>query len=172
MLIVYTGNGKGKTTASLGVAFRSLGYGWKVCFVQFMKGTWKTGEQESVKLVSDRMELVRGGKGFYKILDDHFTEADHKKSAAETWQIASEKILSGDYKLVVLDEIIVAMDLQLLNATAVIDFLKTAKEKCHIIVSGRGASAALLDIADLTTEMREIKHPFQKGLPPVQGIDF
>lgn len=172
MLIVYTGNGKGKTTASLGVVFRSLGYGWKVCFVQFIKGTWKTGEQESVKLVADKIELVRGGKGFYKILDDKFTEEDHQKSAAETWVLAQEKILSGQYQLVVLDEINVAMDLKLLDAARVIDFLKTAKEKCHIIASGRGASEKLIEIADLVTEMKEIKHPFQKGSPPVAGIDF
>ena len=172
MIIIYTGDGKGKTTAALGTCFRAMGYGWKVAMIQFMKGTWHYGELDTVSKVSDLMEIIPMGKGFYKILDDHATEEEHMEAAERAFSSAVSKIQSGDYRLIVLDEVLVALQTGLLDEQVVLEGLKNIPENIHVILTGRGATDALKEMADLVTEMCEIKHPFQKGIMAAEGIDF
>lgn len=171
MIYCYTGNGKGKTTAALGAALRAIGYGWNVCIIQFMKGTWHTGELTSIKNIPG-IDLIQAGKGFYKILDDHFPEEEHRQAAADAITLIKERISSGKYQLIVLDEINVAVQLKLLNESVVLTLLNNAPPNLHFILTGRDAPHAFIERADLVTEMQELKHPFQKGIPAEKGLDF
>lgn len=171
MIYCYTGNGKGKTTAALGLALRASGYGMKSCIIQFMKGTWTTGEIEALKKIPE-IELKQMGKGFYKILDDRFTEKEHQNAAHEALTTIEECISSKQHDILVLDEVNVAVDLKLLDASAVVAVLKKATPPLHILLTGRNAPREFMEIADLVTEMKEIKHPFQKGIQAVKGLDF
>jgi cob(I)alamin adenosyltransferase len=171
LILINTGNGKGKTTAALGTALRHAGYGRKVLFLQFIKGTWNYGEMDALKLIPN-ITLVRSGAGFYKILDDKFPEEVHKKAAAEGLQLAREAVSSGEYTLVVLDEIIYAIGEGLLALADVLDMLKQRRADVSVILTGRGAPPELVELADTVTEMREIKHPFQLGVLALKGIDY
>ncbi len=172
LVIVYTGNGKGKTTAALGMALRAIGRGWRVLMVQFMKGTWHYAEMDTAKRLAPDFEIVPMGKGFFKILDDHFTEEEHRQAAQAALQFAREKMLSGEYDLLILDEINTALNTGLLSLDAVIQFLDARPSDFNIVLTGRGAPPELIDRADLVTEMVEIKHPYQKGIFAQKGIDF
>ncbi len=172
LLIVYTGNGKGKTTAALGMAFRAIGRGWRVLMVQFMKGTWHYAEVDTAQRLAPDFEIVPMGKGFYKILDDHFTEEEHRQAASAALQFAREKMLSGEYDLLILDEINTALSTGLLSLDAVMQFLDARPSDFNIVLTGRGAPPELIERADLVTEMVEIKHPYQKGIFAQKGIDF
>lgn len=178
MIYLYTGNGKGKTTAALGAALRATGYGWKVCILQFMKGTWGTGEIATLEKILN-IELHRVGKGFYKILDDTFTDEEHRVAAQKALDLLREKIASQQYQLIILDEINVAADLKFLDPAEVLALITspptpspTPASLPHFILTGRNAPQPFLDAADLVTEMREVKHPFQKGVQAVKGLDF
>jgi cob(I)alamin adenosyltransferase len=172
LIIVYTGDGKGKTTAALGMALRAIGRGWNVLMVQFMKGTWRYGELDAAKQLAPQFEIVPMGKGFYKILDDHYTEEQHRQAALAALEFAREKMLSGAYDLLILDEANNALSTGLLPLEAVLQFLDAKPSDFHIVLTGRGAPQALIDRADLVTEMREVKHPYQKGILAQKGIDF
>ncbi len=172
LVIVYTGNGKGKTTAALGMAFRAIGRGWRVLMVQFMKGTWHYAEIDTAQRLAPDFEIVPMGKGFFKILDDHFTEEEHRQAAIAALQFAREKMLSGDYDLLILDEINTALNTGLLALDEVMQFLDARPSDFNIVFTGRGAPPELIDRADLVTEMVEIKHPYQKGIFAQKGIDF
>lgn len=171
MIHCYTGNGKGKTTAALGIALRASGYGMKTCILQFMKGTWHTGELDAVKKIPE-IELIQTGKGFYKILDDHFPEEEHRAAAGDAIQLIREKVESGKYSILILDEVNVAVDLKLISAEAILKVLRDAPDPLHFILTGRNAPPEFLEAADLVTEMTEIKHPFQKGIQAQKGLDF
>jgi cob(I)alamin adenosyltransferase len=171
-VIVYTGNGKGKTTAALGMAMRAIGRGWKVLMVQFMKGTWHYAELDTAKRLAPDFEIVPLGKGFYKILDDHFTEEDHHDAAHHALQFAREKMESGEYDLLILDEVNNAVSTGLLPLDAVMSLLDAKPSDFSIVLTGRSAPQELIDRADLVTEMREVKHPYQKGILAQKGIDF
>src|SRR5512135_1526787 len=105
LVIVYTGDGKGKTTAAIGMAFRAIGRGWRVLMVQFMKGTWHYAELDTAKRLAPDLEIVAMGKGFYKILDDHHTEEEHRAAALAALEFARTRMLSGEYDLLILDEV-------------------------------------------------------------------
>ncbi|MCH8286592.1 cob(I)yrinic acid a,c-diamide adenosyltransferase [candidate division KSB1 bacterium] len=172
LIIVYTGNGKGKTSAALGSVIRASGYGWKIFILQFVKGSWHYGEIDGIKVFEPDVVMEQMGKGFYKIMDDNLPEEDHKKAAKHGLERAREKMQSGDYKLVILDEINYAIDLGLLPLEDVVELLKQKPGKLNVILTGRNARKEIIDLADLVTEMKEIKHPFQKGLKARKGIDF
>ena len=172
LLIVYTGDGKGKTTSALGVALRALGYGWKICMVQFIKGTWKYGEMNSIAELGDRFELHRMGAGFYKIMDDDRPEEVHRAAAAEALELVIEKLGSARYELVIADELNVALDTGLVAEQDVRRMLASRPGQIHLIITGRGAPPFLIDAADLVTEMREVKHPYQQGVKAQPGIDY
>lgn len=176
LVIVYTGDGKGKTSAALGNVFRALGHGWKVLVIQFFKGDWPIvfGELESAKKHAN-LEILQLGKGFVHIMGDKKPIEEHQKAAAEAVRFAKEKIYSGAYDLVVLDEINYAvdyLDFQLVALEDVLEIIRRKPAETHLILTGRNAKPQVIELADLVTEMKEIKHPFKKGIPAQKGIDY
>lgn len=172
LTIVYTGKGKGKTTAALGIALRATGYKKKICMIQFIKGSWHYGEMESSKRLEPEFEMVAIGKGFVGIIDDKSPKEDHQKIAKEAIRISNEKIQSGKYDIVILDEINYAVNLNLISLDDVLDLIKSKPENVDLVLTGNYAKDEVIEAADLVTEMKEIKHPFQKGIKAKEGIDF
>ncbi len=172
LLIVYTGDGKGKTTAALGMCVRAVGYDWKICIIQFVKGSWKYGELKGVKRLEPNVELHVIGEGFVGIVDDTKSFEQHRLAAQKGVELALAKIRSGDYQLVILDELNVAQSLGLVTQEELESILAARGEKQNLVITGRGASDWLKEQADLVTEMKEIKHPFQKGILAQKGIDW
>lgn len=172
LLIVYTGDGKGKTTAALGMALRAIGRGWKVLMIQFGKGSWHYAELDSVKRLAPDFEIIPMGKGFFKILDDHLPEEDHRAAAELALEFSRIQMLSGKYDLLILDEISGSVSSGLLKLDAVVRLVEEKPEDLTLVLTGRAAPSEIIDRADLVTEMREIKHPYQKGLMAQKGIDY
>lgn len=170
LIIVNTGNGKGKTTAALGMVMRSLGHGYKVAIVQFIKGAWEPAEKAVLSKWSRQLEFHAMGEGFTWETQDR--ERDLEKAIA-AWDKGLTYILDPEYKLVLLDEVNVALKLGYLDVTRVIDGLKRKPADSHVILTGRGAPAELIEQADLVTEMTLIKHPFrEQGVKAQPGIEF
>lgn len=172
LTIVYTGKGKGKTTAALGIALRATGYGKKICMIQFIKGSWHYGEMYSSKRLEPEFEMIAIGKGFVGIIDDKSPKEEHERIAREAIKISAEKIQSGKYNIIILDEINYAINLGLLKIEDVINLIKSKPLKLDLILTGNYAKDEIIELADLVTEMREIKHPFQHGIKAKKGIDF
>ncbi|HXG74770.1 MAG TPA: cob(I)yrinic acid a,c-diamide adenosyltransferase [Candidatus Nitrosotenuis sp.] len=172
LVIVYTGKGKGKTTAALGIALRAVGHSYKTCMIQFIKGSWHYGEMSSSKRLEPEFELTAVGKGFVGILDDKTPKETHQKIAQEAIQIGKEKILSGKYDIVILDEINYAVDLGLVDVQQVLDLIRSKPADVSLVLTGNHARQEIIDVADLVTEMKEVKHPFQRGIRAKKGIDF
>lgn len=172
LVIVYTGNGKGKTTAALGMALRAAGYNYKISMIQFIKGSWHYGEMTSSKRLEPEFELTAVGKGFVGIIDDKSPLEDHKRIAQEALQLCKEKIGSEKYDIIILDEINYAINLGLIQLADVLDLIKNKPQKLHLVLTGNHAKNEILEIADLITEMREIKHPFKSGIKAKKGVDF
>ena len=169
---VYTGAGKGKTSAALGIVLRAEGYNHKVCMVQFVKGSWHYGELDSAKRLAPEFEMITAGKGFVGILDDKSPREEHVKAANDTLMISKEKIASGKFDVVILDEINYAIQLELLKLDDVIDLIKSKPAELDLVLTGNHAAKEVIELADLVTEMKEIKHPFKSGLKAKKGIDF
>ena len=171
LLMVNTGDGKGKTTAALGVLIRAAGRGMNCCLIQFMKSkTDRYGEHESLETLG--VEVHTMGDGF--TWDTKDTAQDIKTSEA-TWALCVEKMRSEDYDLLVFDELVYVLDYKFLDTQKVLDEIKSVRVKqpnLHIIVSGRNAPPELVEAADLVTEMKEVKHPFHAGIYAQQGIEF
>ena len=177
LIIIYTGNGKGKTSASLGAVLRALGHGWRVLVIQFFKGDWPVvfGELEMGKRLAPQLEILQLGKGFVKHMGDAKPFEEHLAAAKDALRIAKEHITSGTYDLIVLDEIVYAIDyagVQLIGLDEILGLLDAKPPALHLILTGRGAPQALIDRADLVTEMQEIKHPWQRKIPAQLGIDY
>ncbi|MEX0655937.1 MAG: cob(I)yrinic acid a,c-diamide adenosyltransferase [Nitrosopumilaceae archaeon] len=172
LVIVYTGKGKGKTTAALGMALRAVGHDHKICMIQFIKGSWHYGEMTSSKLLEPQFELVAVGKGFVGILDDKSPHEEHVKIAREAVQISREKIQSKKYDIIILDEINYAVNLGLVEVNDVLDLIKIKPSTLHLVLTGNYASNEIINAADLVTEMKEVKHPFQVGIKAKKGIDY
>ena len=172
LVIVYTGKGKGKTTSALGIVLRAVGYGKKIGMIQFIKGSWHYGEMDSSKRLEPEFEMIAVGKGFVGILDDKSTKEEHETVANEALKISKEKINSRKYDIVILDEINYAINLNLIKIGDVLSLIKSKPENVDLILTGNYAKPELIEIADLVTEMKEIKHPFQKGIRAKKGIDF
>jgi cob(I)alamin adenosyltransferase len=172
LVIVYTGNGKGKTTAALGMALRAIGYNHKICMIQFIKGSWPYGEMESAKRLKPELEWVVSGKGFVGIIDDKSPREDHQKIAIEAIQISKEKIQSAKYDIVILDEINYAINLGLVSIKDVLALINSKPANLNLVLTGNHAKNEIIEVADLVTEMKEIKHPFKSGIKAKKGIDF
>lgn len=172
LVIVYTGKGKGKTTAALGMALRAIGHNYKICMIQFIKGSWHYGEMSSSKKLEPEFELTAVGKGFVGILDDKTPKEVHQKIAKEAIQIAKEKVLSEKYNIIILDEINYAVNLGLVELNDVLDLIKNKPQGVTLVLTGNHVKQEIIDAADLVTEMKEIKHPFQQGVRAKKGIDF
>lgn len=172
LVLVHTGDGKGKTTAALGTVLRAVGYGHRVLIVQFIKGSWAYGELKSIRRLEPEVEFHRMGKGFVGILDDNLPREEHEKAAKDALAFAKERLASGDYHLVLLDEIFVAIGLKLITLEEALDLIKARPPQCNLILTGRGAPQEIIDRADTVTEMKEIKHAYQKGILAQKGVDY
>ena len=172
LVIVYTGGGKGKTTAALGMALRALGHGRRVCMIQFIKGSWGYGEMTSSKRLEPDFEMIAAGKGFVGIIDDKSPRKDHEKMAVEAAKLASGRIQAAVHDIVILDEINYAVDMGLVPVSTVLGMLDSRPAHVTIVLTGNRAAPEIVQRADLVTEMKEIKHPFKKGIKAKKGIDF
>ncbi|HUJ40921.1 MAG TPA: cob(I)yrinic acid a,c-diamide adenosyltransferase [Candidatus Acidoferrales bacterium] len=172
LLIVYTGPGKGKTTCALGTAFRAVGQGLRVLMVQFIKGSWHYGELDTAKLLGDdKIEIRPMGRGFVKVGGAE-TDPEDVRLCEQAWQFALEQIYSGRYDLVILDEINYVITYGMLDAEKVVAALASRPEQVHVICTGRNAHPRLVELADLVTEMKEVKHPYTRGILAQRGIDY
>lgn len=170
LIIVHTGNGKGKTTAGLGMVMRSLGHGYKVAIVQFIKGAWEPAEKAVLEQWSEQLEFYAMGEGFTWETQDRERDT---MMAQKAWAKAKEFILDPDYKLTFLDEINIALKMDYLDINEVIEVLDQKPADSHVILTGRGAKPKLVEKADLVTEMKLIKHPFkEQGIKAQPGIEF
>ena len=170
--IVYTGDGKGKTTAALGLAFRAVGRGWRVLMIQFGKGSWHYSELDTAQRLAPDFEIVPMGKGFYKILDDQYSEAEHRTAAEQALAFARAQMLAGQYDMLILDEINGSLGAGLLSLPEVLALIDDKPDDLTLVFTGRNAAPEVIERADLVTEMREIKHPYQKGIIAQKGIDY
>ena len=171
LTIVYTGNGKGKTTAALGMVVRAIGYDWQVLMVQFIKGDWMYGELEGYKKLAPNFELKRMGKGFVRIMGDKKPIEDHIEAAKTALKFVKEN-MSQDYDIVILDEVNVAIKEELLTVEEVVDVIQSRPSYLNIILTGRNAPQKIIEMADLVTEMTEVKHPFKQGILAQPGVDY
>ena len=172
LVIVHTGNGKGKTTAALGLAVRAWGQGLKILIMQFIKGGWKYGELKSLKKFEPEILIQQMGEGFVKKANTADEKENHIKLAQNALVQARKEMLSGKWDMLILDEINYAVKFGLLTVEDVLDLLKDKPQEMHLVLTGREANEKIIDIADLVTEMKEIKHPYQKGIKAQQGVEF
>ena len=176
--IVYTGEGKGKTSASVGLLARSLGADWKVAFIQFIKN-WQVSEHVFIDKIQpiygEKLFFYKGGKGFYNagaISEKDTTEADHKKAASDTYKIALEAVTSGEYNLVICDEINNAVNDKLITEDQLKTLIESKSSKTSLCLTGRNFPEKLLDKVDIATHMTKIKHHFDEKFLANEGIDY
>jgi cob(I)alamin adenosyltransferase len=172
LVIVYTGDGKGKTTAALGMALRAAGHRKQTLIVQFIKNFKNYGELKFVKKYNCGIEIKSIGKGYVKIRGDKFPFEEHVKAAKQALKFAEDKILSKEYDIVVLDEMNIALDKKLLTFHEVAELIHRKPPSLHLVLTGRNAPKKLLQLADLVSEVKEIKHPFKKGTLAQKGIEY
>jgi cob(I)alamin adenosyltransferase len=172
LVIVYTGDGKGKTTAALGMALRAAGHRKKTLIVQFIKNFKNYGELKFLKKYDCGIEIKSIGKGYVKIRGDKFPFQEHVKTAKQALMFAKDKILSKKYDIVVLDEINIALEKNLLTLQEVIELIQQKPPSLHLVLTGRSAPKKLLQLADLVSEVKEIKHPYKKGISAQKGMEY
>ena len=171
LIIVNTGPGKGKTTAAMGTALRAVGNGMKVLMLQFLKGSWHYGELDAVKAFGDNFVMKQMGRGFVKVGGAE-TDPEDIRMVEEAWKEASEAILSGKWDLVILDEINYAISYGMLDPAKVVEVLRRKPEQVHVILTGRNAHPTIIDLADTVTEMKQVKHAYEKGVMAQRGIEY
>lgn len=171
LILVNTGDGKGKTTAALGMALRAWGQGMKVLVLQFIKGGWKYGELKAAEKLGPNFEMRQMGEGFIKGPGDQSLE-EHRHAAAEALEAAKTEISSGKYDLVILDEILYAIHYGLVALDDALELMAKKPDRLHLVLTGRNAPPEIIEQADLVTEMKEIKHHYNKGIPAQKGIEF
>lgn len=171
LVILYTGEGKGKTTAALGLVLRAAGYKKKCLIVQFGKA-WFTGELVGIKKLSPLVKIIQGGKGFLNILGDKVPLSKHKQAAKTAYDLLYKEVISDKWDIIIADEIVGAVSSGVLSLTKALQLLNKKPARIDLILTGHHAPKKLIDRADLVTEMRQVKHPFQKGILAKKGIDF
>ena len=169
LLIVHTGTGKGKTTAAFGLAMRAIGNGMKVGVVQFVKGKWETGERHAFAAFPDQVVIRTMGEGFTWETQDRARDI---KAARNAWETAKEMIADQAYNMVILDELNIVLRYDYLPLGEVLDALKHKPSRTHVVITGRNARPELIELADLVTEMKLLKHPFRSGVKAQPGIEF
>ena len=169
LVIVHTGKGKGKSTAAFGMVFRSLGHGFNVGVVQFVKGAWETGERDVLEKFSDQVTIKAMGEGFTWETQDRQRDID---SARAAWEEAKLMIANPDIKMVLCDELNIVLRYDYLPVEEVVEVLKNKPEDKHVIITGRNAKDEVIEVADLVTEMELIKHPFRSGVKAQAGVEF
>ena len=171
LILINTGAGKGKTTAAMGTALRAVGNGMRVLMLQFLKGSWHYGELDSTKAFGENFLLKQMGRGFVKVGGAE-TDPEDIRMVRAAWDEAREAILSGEWDMVVLDEINYAIGYGMLDPAVVAETLRNKPEMVHVILTGRNAHPLLVELADTVTEMREVKHAYQKGILAQRGIEY
>ena len=169
LLIVHTGKGKGKSTAAFGMVFRTIGHGQKVAVIQFVKGKWETGERTILENYPELVSINKMGDGFTWETQDRQRDIAAARAA---WELAKEYIENPEYKMVLLDELNIVLRYDYLPIEEIVETLEAKPEDTHVIVTGRNAKEELIEIADLVTEMTQIKHPFRAGVKAQAGIEF
>jgi cob(I)alamin adenosyltransferase len=172
LIVVITGNGKGKTTSALGIALRACGHGMRVCIIQFMKGDIYAGEWDGIKGLDCDIELHATGKGFCGIQGNPYPWAEHRANAQDAIDLVNEKMASGRYDVMILDEVNNALKLKLVEVEQVLDILHNKPALMHLVLTGRDAHPQVIEMADTVSEVREIKHAYRKGIEPQPGIDY
>ena len=172
LIVVITGNGKGKTTSALGMALRACGHGMRVRIIQFMKGDIYAGEWDGVKQMDCDIELVATGKGFCGIQGNPYPWVEHRANAQDAIALAREKIAAGCCDLLILDEINNALKLKLVDLEQALDLLQNKPPRLHLILTGRDAHQQVVELADTVSEVREIKHAYRREIEPQPGIDY
>ncbi|WP_417831167.1 cob(I)yrinic acid a,c-diamide adenosyltransferase [Terasakiella sp.] len=169
LVIVHTGKGKGKSSSAFGMALRCVGHGFKVGVIQFIKGAWDTAERRVFEGFPDQVTFKAMGEGFTWETQDKERDI---AAAQKAWAAAKEMIMSGDYRMVILDEINVAIRYEYVSEDDVLDCLANRPDMVHVVLTGRHASDTLLDAAELATEMTLLKHPFRSGIKAQPGVEF
>ena len=172
LVVVITGHGKGKTTSALGMALRAAGHGMKVCIIHFMKGDMYSGEIDGVKKLAPDIELHLTGKGFCGIYGNPYPYEEHRSNTQEAIKLAKEKMLSGNYDILILDEINNALKLKLVDLSQVLDLIENKPPLMHLILTGRDALPEVIEKAHTVSEIKEIKHAFRQKIEPQKGIDY
>ena len=171
LILINTGAGKGKTTAALGTAMRAAGNGMRVLVLQFLKGSWHYGELDAAETLGPNFVMKQMGRGFVKVGGAE-TDPEDIRMVEEAWREASAAILSGEWDMVVLDEINYAIGYGMIDPAKVVETLKQKPEMVHVILTGRNAHPSLVEIADTVTEMRQVKHAYEKGVVAQRGIEY
>jgi len=171
LIIVNTGPGKGKTTAAMGTALRAVGNGMRVLMLQFLKGSWHYGELDAAKAFGDKFVMKQMGRGFVKVGGAE-TDPEDIRMVEAAWEEARQAINSGQWDLVVLDEINYAISYGMLDPAKVAEALKGKPEQVHVILTGRNAHPTIVELADTVTEMKQVKHAYEKGVLAQRGIEY
>jgi cob(I)alamin adenosyltransferase len=171
LIIVHTGAGKGKTTAAMGTALRAVGNGLKVLMLQFLKGSWHYGELDAVKAFGENFLMKQMGRGFVKVGGAE-TDPEDVKLVEQAWAEAEQAIRSGQWDLIILDEINYAISYGMLDPAKVVAALKEKPEAVHVILTGRNAHPTIIELADTVTEMKQVKHAYEKGVMAQRGIEY
>jgi cob(I)alamin adenosyltransferase len=172
LIVVITGDGKGKSTSALGMALRACGHGMRVCIIQFMKGDLYAGEWDGIKRMDCAIELHTTGKGFCGIQGNPYPWAEHRANAQDAIDLIREKMSAGPYDLLILDEINNALKLKLVDLEQLLDIIRAKPPLMHLVLTGRDAHPQVIELADTVSEVREIKHAYRQGIEPQPGIDY
>ena len=172
LIVVITGNGKGKTTTALGIAVRACGHQLKTSIIQFMKGDLYAGEWDGVKKMNCPVELIPTGRGFCGIQGNPYPYEEHRRNAQEAIELARQKMTSGEFDILILDEINNALGLRLVDLEQVLGILRDKPPKIHLVLTGRDAPPEVIELADTVSEVKEVKHAYRKGIEPQPGIDY
>jgi cob(I)alamin adenosyltransferase len=172
LVVVITGNGKGKTTSALGIAVRACGHNMRVCIIQFMKGDMYTGEWDGVKKMGCEVELISTGKGFCGIQGNPYPYREHRANAQEAIKLVHQKMESGQENILILDEINNALHLRLVDLEQVLEIIQRKPPLMHLVLTGRDAHPQVVELADTVSEIKEVKHAYNKGIEPQPGIDY
>ena len=172
LIIILTGHGKGKTTSALGIALRAVGHGMRVCFIEFIKSDIYSGEIDGIKKLAPHVELHIMGCGFYRQKGDPHIHEEHRKKAQDALKLAEQKMRSGDFDILILDEINVALTLNLVDLTQILDLIEKKPPLMHLVLTGRDAHPELIKRAHTVTEMNDVKHAFRQRIEPQKGIDY
>jgi cob(I)alamin adenosyltransferase len=171
LVIVFTGDGKGKTTAAMGMALRAAGHGLRCLMIQFIKGGWRYGELEAAKRLSPHFEMIPMGKGFIRP-DKGGPAPEDLKAIRDAWNLFREMMATQAYQMVILDEINNVVSMGLLPVEEVLAAIEAKPPELHLVLTGRDAHPKVIEIADLVTEMHEVKHPFAQGIRAQKGIEY
>lgn len=172
LIVVITGNGKGKTTSALGIAVRACGHDMGVSIIQFMKGDLYAGEWDGIKKMDCKVELIPTGKGFCGIQGNPYPHEEHRKNAQDAIQLACQKMESGQFDILILDEINNALKLRLVDLEQVLEIIQRKPPLMHLVLTGRDAHPEIIELADTVSEINEIKHAYRKEIEPQPGIDY